>query len=267
MSGRDPAGVAVAGAAGRLGSLILSVSRDYPDLRISAAIEAETNPLIGKVALAPEANKGREVRFSSSLSESMNDSSLFIDCASAASSVQTAAICAEMKKPVIILATGQKPEELDRIRSYGKEIPVLIAPNASIGVFVMHEVTLHAKKLLGASYDVEIAEIHHRHKKDAPSGTALSLAKTLAAERNEPVFCGRNETSGSRKPDEIGIAALRGGDVPGEHTVYFFGEGDRIEIRHSARDRSIFARGALMLAQKLRGCAPGIYGVKDLFGL
>lgn len=258
--------ICVVGAAGRLGSLILDVCPSRPDCMIGAAIEFEGSGLAGKVALDESVNKGSEVRYSTSLESDIGVCDVCIDCSTAASTVESARVCSRAGKALLVLATGQSEKQIEEIRMAAEKIPVLIAPNASIGVFVLHQLSRLAQSLLGESYDVEIAEIHHKHKKDSPSGTALSLARTLAEERpGSFISTQRGESSTARVPEEIGVAGLRGGDVPGEHTVYFLGEGDRIELRHVARDRSIFARGALELAVRLVTKNRGIHTVSSLF--
>ena len=257
--------IAVVGAAGRLGSLIVSSSGSFSGITLCGAIEAASSPVIGKTALSAESNKGTELIYTSDLETALRGADICIECAFHASTPDTARVCAEHGVGLIVLTTGHSDAQRNAILAHASHIPVLIAPNASIGVFVLHQLARLAAQILGADYDVEIAEIHHLHKKDAPSGTALSLAKAIQQERSGEIFTGRNEVSGPRKEGEIGIASLRGGDVPGEHTIYFLGEGDRIELRHNARDRVIFARGALTLAERLAGRVAGSYRVEDLF--
>lgn len=180
----------------------------------------------------------------------------------------TAAVNARV--PVVIGTTGHTDTELAFIREASKTIPLTLAGNYSIGVNILMHLTREAARLLPHSYVPEITEIHHRHKKDAPSGTALNLAEAVEGERDYPdnarIF-GRRGDIGERRPHELAIHALRGGEVVGEHTVFFFGDSDRLELTHRASDRGIFARGAYQAAHWLIRQEPGLYSMDDVLGL
>lgn len=174
------------------------------------------------------------------------------------------------KRPVVIGTTGHTKEEGDRIRSIAREIPVVWSGNYSIGVNLLFHLTRQAARILGSGYDAEVSEIHHRHKKDAPSGTAENLLDELCQELGIPaegIKQGRSGITGERDSSEIGVHALRGGEVVGEHTVYFFGPHDRIEITHRAQDRRIFAEGALRAAEWATHQGTGLYHMRDVLGL
>lgn len=173
--------------------------------------------------------------------------------------------------PLVIGTTGHTPEERARILStVAGQIPVVWAGNYSVGVNTLNYLTRKAAGILGQQYEPEVLEMHHHHKKDAPSGTAERLIEILRnayALGAEQVVHGREGLVGARPAKEIGVHALRGGDIVGEHTVYFCGEGERIELTHRATDRKIFAQGAVRAAQWAAGQAPGVYNMEDVLGL
>jgi len=171
--------------------------------------------------------------------------------------------------PMVIGTTGFTPEQKARICEIAEHIPVFMSPNMSVGVNALLEILPHLARALGESYDIEITEIHHKHKKDAPSGTALRLGECLAEARghklDELMRCARQGITGERPAGEIGIQAVRGGDVAGVHTVYFIGEGERIEVVHHAHSRENFARGALRAARWLAGQKAGkLFTMQDM---
>lgn len=176
----------------------------------------------------------------------------------------------DARVPVVIGTTGHTEAELAAIREAADVIPLTLAGNYSIGVNLLQHLTREAARLLPHSYVPEITEIHHRHKKDAPSGTALNLAEAVEGERDYPhgarIF-GRQGDLGERPTNQLAIHALRGGEVVGEHTVFFFGDSDRIELTHRASDRGIFARGAYQAAHWLVRQDPGLYSMRDVLGL
>lgn len=183
---------------------------------------------------------------------------------------ELAEACAERDIALVIGTTGHTEEERKRILACAKRIPIVWAGNYSIGVNLLMHLTETAARVLGNRYQPEITEIHHRHKKDAPSGTALNLAEAIEAapEFRKALSCfGRSGETGERPNDEIGIHALRGGEVVGEHTVFFFGEHDRIELTHRAGDRRIFASGAYRAARWAVGQKAGLYSMREVLGL
>lgn len=183
---------------------------------------------------------------------------------------ELAEACAQNGIPLVIGTTGHSGEERKRVLACTKQIPVVWAGNYSIGVNLLLHLTETAARVLGNRYQPEITEIHHRHKKDAPSGTALNLAEAI---EGAPAFqsalrsFGRAGETGERPDAEIGLHALRGGEVVGEHTVFFFGEHDRIELTHRASDRRIFASGAYRAARWAVGQEPGLYSMREVLGL
>lgn len=173
-------------------------------------------------------------------------------------------------KPVVLGTTGHSAEEKQHLLALAAKVPCVWAGNFSVGVNTLFALTRRATAILGADYDTEVIEMHHRFKKDAPSGTAARLLEIILEERRlgrESLRHGREGITGERKPSEIGVHALRGGDVVGDHTVIFAALGERVELTHKASDRGIFARGALRAAQWVVTQAPGVYDMQDVLSL
>ncbi|HVW21169.1 MAG TPA: 4-hydroxy-tetrahydrodipicolinate reductase [Opitutaceae bacterium] len=173
-------------------------------------------------------------------------------------------------KPVVLGTTGHEPAEKAALLALAARVPCVWAGNFSVGVNLLFALTRRAARTLGADYDAEVLEMHHRFKKDAPSGTAARLLEIIREERKlgaEALRHGRAGITGERTPSEIGVHALRGGDVVGDHTVMFAALGERLELTHRASDRAIFARGALRAAQWVAGQKPGVYDMQDVLGL
>ena len=180
-----------------------------------------------------------------------------------------AKLCAECGKPLVIGTTGHTPEQRAEILEYAKKIPIVWAGNYSVGVNLLNYLTKIAAQILDDNYDVEIVEMHHKMKKDAPSGTAEKLKEIVCQARGvgeESVCYGRHGLVGERPRGEIGVHALRGGSVVGDHTVMFAADGERVELVHKAADRKVFAIGALRAAKWLEGRPAGLYGMDDVLG-
>jgi 4-hydroxy-tetrahydrodipicolinate reductase len=179
--------------------------------------------------------------------------------------------CAAAGKILVVGTTGHTTAEAEQIRSVAAAIPLVFAPNFSVGVNTLFWLTQKAAEILGPGFDLEVIEMHHRLKKDAPSGTALRLGQILASARgldySEAVRNGREGITGERTAGEIGMHALRGGDVVGDHTVIFAAQGERVELTHKASSRDTFARGAIRAAKWARGRDPGLYDMQDVLGL
>lgn len=247
--------VIVVGAAGRMGRLITELVRDHADTEFVAGVE--TRERVSAVeGLAPD------------LATVVARGDVVVEFAQAAATVLGAEICAQAGKPLVIGTTGHSAEDEKRVRALSAEIPILWAANFSVGVNLMYELARQAAEQLGAGYDIEIVETHHRHKKDAPSGTARHLGRILseATGKTRLVF-GREGAVGERRPDEIAIHALRAGDIVGEHTVIFAAEGERLEITHRATSRLAFAQGALRAVRFIVGQKPGLYSMSDVLHL
>src|SRR5204862_2681694 len=181
-----------------------------------------------------------------------------------------AQICAARKLPLVVGTTGLSPPGRAEIAARAREIPIVLASNMSVGVNVLFRLVAEAARALGPGYEVEILEMHHRAKKDAPSGTALRLAEVAAGALGIDVQSAavyeRHGDTGARRPGSIGVQALRGGDVVGEHTVHFRADGERLELTHRATSRDNFARGAVRAARWVVGKKPGFYDMQDVLG-
>jgi 4-hydroxy-tetrahydrodipicolinate reductase len=253
----------VAGAAGKMGSRILAALREEKDFTVTGAfdrpgIESAGSGSGGELssAIEPALEKGADV---------------MIDFTTPAASLHHAAVCADRGVALVIGTTGFGEEQKNELRGFSRRIPLLLAPNMSAGVNVLFRLVADAARALGSAYEVEIVEMHHRMKRDAPSGTALRLAEVaadaLGLRSKEPFVYERHGEVGARKPGTIGLQTLRGGDVVGDHTVHFLADGERLELTHRATSRDNFARGAVRAARWLAGKKPGFYDMQDVLGL
>ncbi len=194
-----------------------------------------------------------------------------IDFTIAERTVAVAEACLAAGKPLVIGTTGQSETDRTRIREISRTLPIVFAPNFSVGVNTLFWLTRKTAEILGPDFDLEVVEMHHRLKKDSPSGTARRLAEILAEVRHlsytTDVRHGREGLVGERTPTEIGMHALRGGDVVGDHTVIYANVGERVELTHKASSRDTFAKGALRASKWLRSQGPGLYDMQDVLGL
>jgi 4-hydroxy-tetrahydrodipicolinate reductase len=194
-----------------------------------------------------------------------------VDFSSHTATPAIVALCAKYRKAVVIGTTGHSTEARSQITGFSSQIPMVLSSNFSTGVNALFWLTRKAAEVLGSGFDLEVIEMHHRHKQDAPSGTARSLAEILAGVRKQQLEAvlrhGRAGITGERTSEEIGIHSLRGGDVIGDHTVLFAGAGERLELTHKASSRATFANGALRAAQWVVGQKPGLYDMQDVLGL
>jgi 4-hydroxy-tetrahydrodipicolinate reductase len=256
MSG--PVRVAIAGASGRMGLALLEAAATTEGVTLGAAVDLKSSTW-GGVAIGTD------------VSSALESSDVLIDFTRPAGTLEHAIQCVAMKRAMVIGTTGFEPAQLAEIRKAAAAIPIVMAPNMSVGVNVMLKLVETASRSLGPDYDVEVFEMHHKRKVDAPSGTALNLGKVAAEARNtsldrDGVF-ERYGHTGERKPGAIGFSVARGGDVVGDHTVYFAGTGERIEITHRSTSRATYAQGAMRAARFIRGRAPGLYDMQDVLGL
>jgi 4-hydroxy-tetrahydrodipicolinate reductase len=206
-----------------------------------------------------------------SIVDAVRDCDVVIDVSHAAATAQISAACVNDQKPLVVGTTGHSASQTDAIHDAAKTIAILLAPNFSIGVNALIRLAREAAQLLGETFDIEIVESHHRMKKDAPSGTAKQLAETLCDVRGwdheDAVVHGRLGNVGERPARQIGVHAVRGGDVIGEHTVIFAGNGERLELTHRASSRDTFATGALRAARWIAGRSAGLYTMQDVLGV
>ena len=271
MSGNSPTRVAVSGAGGRMGKTILRLAEASPDLQVVAALEAAGHPTVGEDSgqLAGVAANG--VPVTDDARAAFGDADVVIEFTLPGPSLDHLRVAAEMQCAAVLGTTGFNEEEQAELNGLSQRIPLLRASNMSLGITVLTEVVEDVARRLGAGFDIELVETHHRKKKDAPSGTALTLGEAAARGRGANLDKwanhGRSGIVGERPDDEIGIMALRGGDVVGDHTVYFYGIGERLELTHRAHSREAFASGAVQAAHWLAGRPAGLYSIRDvLFG-
>ena len=268
-----PVNICIAGAAGRMGQRLVALSQEDPELKLVYALEHSGHAWIGK-DIGTVSNLGRELGAPVARSICPNCGiGVVIDFTIHSAATENAAQCADLGIPIVIGTTGMSDDETKRIAEAARKIPIIHAPNYSVGVNVLFKAAEMVARTLGGGYDVEITEAHHNQKIDAPSGTALGLAEaiTRGLDRNlkDVAVYGRHGITGKRPPKEIAIHALRMADVVGEHTAYFAIGGERIELTHKASSRDTFARGALRAAKWLiQNKKPaGMYTMAEVLGL
>lgn len=263
--------IAVSGAAGRMGKRILALSFERPDFQITGAMEAPDHPTQGKDAGENAGIGTIGVPITSDRQKILNDCDMVIDFSAPAVSVENVKAAAESGKAIVVGTTGFSEEQRKELEKTAPRTRCLIAPNMSLGVNLLFRLVEIVARSLGPEYDVEIVESHHKMKKDAPSGTADKLAKVIAQTLDRDLATaavyGRHGLVGERQPQEIGVMAVRGGDIVGEHTVMFITEGERIELIHRAQSRDAFAKGAIQAALWLISKPAGLYDMQDVLGL
>ena len=260
----------IIGAGGRMGRMLTAAAFATPGLQVAAATEIPGSPLIGQDAGERAGVGGIGVPVTEPDAAPAADIAIDFTFHAAVPGNLSRAM-AKGAKGYVLGTPGLTDEERAAVLEAAKSIPIVWAPNFSLGVNILLDLVKRTAALLDDSYDVEIVEMHHRHKKDAPSGTALGLAEAAAAGRgvklaDEAVY-GREGVIGERPRGQIALHALRGGDVVGDHTVIFAADGERVELAHKASSRSTFAFGAMRAARWLPGRAPGIYSMRDVLGL
>ncbi len=263
--------IGIVGAAGRMGQMLVRQIGETRGARLVAAAEAPNGAAIGKDA-GEIAGVGRlGVAVSGEAERVFETAQVVIDFTVPKASVVHADLAAARGVAMVLGTTGLSAEDGARIRAAAARAPIMWADNMSVGVTLLAELVERVARTLDPAYDIEIVEMHHRHKVDAPSGTALLLGRAAAAGRNVDLAKvsarGRDGITGARKPGDIGFASLRGGDVVGDHMVVFAGAGERIELGHRAASRQLFAQGAVRAALWVAGRGPGLYSMKDVLGL
>jgi 4-hydroxy-tetrahydrodipicolinate reductase len=263
--------IAVAGVAGKMGRRIADLCLSHEMVKLSGAFEASGNPTIGLDVAEILGAKPCGVTISDNIRDAMKTSDVLIDFTSIESTLQNARFCSENKKAIVIGTTGISNDQIAIIKTLSKGIPIVMAPNMSVGVNLLLKVLAQVASVLGDEYDIEIIEAHHRLKKDAPSGTALKMAEVIAKsvnrDLNEVGVYSRKGIIGERSKKEIGIQTIRAGDIVGEHTVIFGGIGERIEISHKVSSRDTFAKGAIRAAIWLNDKTSGFYDMQDVLGI
>jgi len=262
--------VAVLGAAGRMGRAVLSCVVEANDLQLTGAVTEPNDRLLGRDAAELIGAEGLGVPLTDDRTQGLHGAQVAIDFTLPSAIETNLRACVENGAALVIGTTGLEDRHTKAIERAAHEIPVVYARNLSVGVNVFMELVARAAKALGDGYDVEILEAHHRHKVDAPSGTALALGERIAAVRDrrldELAVYARQGRVGPRVPGTIGFSVIRGGNVVGEHSVRFIGAEEEVAFVHQAQDRKTFARGALRAARWAAGRAPGLYSMADVLG-
>jgi len=263
--------VIVAGAAGRMGRRIAYMVDRHPDLELAGGFEQPHNPEVGK-DIGEVAGFGQTgVKISPGLPEIINQGEVIIDFTFHEATMKLARLAAEHGKAMVIGTTGLSGDNLAELKNLAAHFPCVQSPNMAVGVNVLFKVARKVASILGDAYDIEIVEAHHRMKKDAPSGTALKLGEMVAEgvnrDLNKVGVFERHGIIGERTDQEIGIQTIRAGDIVGEHTVYFAGAGERLEITHRAHNRDNFARGATLAAAWVKNQPNGLYTMFDVLNL
>ena len=257
--------LAIFGATGRMGQAVAQIAHAASDIQIVGAIAAATDPSLGRDVgeLAGIGPIGVEV--SADISSGLLGADVVIDFSIASAAPELFAACRRHGVALVSGTTNLDDKGQAALGQLAERVPVVWAPNMSRGVHVLSEVVQHAVRRLGADFDVEIVEVHHRRKVDSPSGTAVRLAEAARAVREElHEVRGRDGQVGARKPQELGNFGVRGGDVIGDHTVHLLGDGERLELTHRATNRDLFARGAISAARFVHGQSPGRYTLADV---
>ncbi len=263
--------IAISGASGRMGKALIEAVSANEDTQLTAAIERPESTLIGADAgeLAGIGKLG--VTLNGDLSAVIDQFDVLIDFSAPTATLNNAKLCAEHGKGLVIGTTGFTDEQKAELDASAKKTALCIAANYSTGVNLCLKLLDMAARVMGDDVDVEIYEAHHRHKVDAPSGTALRMgevvAEALGRDLNKSAVYGREGQTGARDRDTIGFATVRGGDVVGDHTVMFMADGERVEITHKASSRQSFARGAVRAALWLARQKPGLYDMQDVLDL
>jgi 4-hydroxy-tetrahydrodipicolinate reductase len=258
---------AIIGVSGRMGRALVRAASETPDISIAAAVASAQSSALGKDAGELAGISPTGVQVTADLATALSQVDVAIDFSNAQATQSNLTACREARKPLLIGTTGFASDLTAAFAAAAKDIPLLVAPNTSLGVTLLIELVRQAARALPAQFDIEIIEAHHRMKRDAPSGTALALGKAAAEGRGRPFgteeSAVRREGTG-RQDGEIGFAVVRGGDIVGEHTVLFAGMGENLTLSHQATDRAIFARGALKAAAWLESRPAGQYFMRDL---
>lgn len=262
---------AVAGAAGRMGRRLVALMREAGDFEVVGALERSDHPDLGRDAGELAGVGHLSVPVQSNPEKALNGARVLLDFTVATAAMHNAEAASRAGVAMVIGTTGLSAAELGRLRDLCRSAACVQSPNLSVGVNVLYGVLAQVARSLGDGYDIEVIEAHHHFKKDAPSGTADRMAQVLAEavgrDLKQVGIYGRHGMVGERQPREIGVHAIRAGDIVGDHTVLFGGMGERIEITHRAQSRDNFAWGALRAARWVLDQKPGVYSMLDVLGL
>jgi 4-hydroxy-tetrahydrodipicolinate reductase len=262
--------VAVAGASGRMGHMLIEAIRASEDCRLAGALDIASSPAIGNDAAA-FLGHASGVPVSSDLRAALEHAQVLIDFTRPEGTLAHLKMCRELGVKAVIGTTGFSEGQKREIADAARDIAIVMAPNMSVGVNVTMKLLEMAAKALATGYDIEIIEAHHRHKVDAPSGTALKMGEVIASAIGRDLkkvgVYAREGVTGERDPSTIGFSAIRGGDIVGDHTVLFAGTGERIEITHKAASRATYAQGSLRAVRFLAGQPKGLFDMFDVLEL
>jgi 4-hydroxy-tetrahydrodipicolinate reductase len=262
--------IAVAGASGRMGHMLIEAVLAADDCKLTGALDVPGSPAVGQDATA-FLGRSSGVTITSDLRSGLANADVLIDFTRPEGTMAHLAACEALGVKAVIGTTGFSETQRTQIADHAQRVAVVMAPNMSVGVNVVLKLLDMAARTLSQGYDIEIVEAHHRHKVDAPSGTALKMGEVVAAalgrELKDCAIYGREGVTGERDPSTIGFATVRGGDVVGDHTVMFLGTGERIEITHKSASRSTYAQGSLRAARFLAGHGTGLFGMEQVLGL
>lgn len=267
----QPVPLVITGAAGRMGQMLVQTARQTSGVELAAAVEAAGHPSLGQDAGRIAGLEDIGIPLQENLAGLLQPGQVVVDFTLASATPGHIAACCSAGTGLVLGTTGHSEQERQLIEDASRRIPIVFAPNMSAGVNLCFQLLAQAAKALGREADIEIMEMHHRSKQDAPSGTALGMGEVIAdalgtSLASSGVFSRVGQT-GPRPPGSIGFQSLRGGDVAGEHTVIFATEGERLEISHKAYSRAGFAKGALAAASWLAAREPGLYDMQDVLGL
>jgi 4-hydroxy-tetrahydrodipicolinate reductase len=262
--------IAIAGASGRMGQMLVDAVRTTDDCTLTGALDIAASPAIGKDAGA-FAGQPTGILITADLHAGLANSQVLIDFTRPEGTMDHLRVCRELGVAMVIGTTGFTDAQKAEIDAAAKDIAIMMAPNMSVGVNVTLKLLEMAAKALSTGYDIEIIEAHHRHKVDAPSGTALKMGEVIAdalgRDLKDCAVYAREGVTGERDPSSIGFATIRGGDIVGDHTVLFAGTGERIEISHKSSSRATYAQGSLRAVRFLAGQRAGKFDMFDVLGL
>jgi 4-hydroxy-tetrahydrodipicolinate reductase len=256
--------IVIAGSSGRMGKVLLECVAEAEDLLLHAALEHRDSPMLGNQVT-------RDIKITSDIDAALQGADALIDFTRPEGSMQHLEVCRKLGVNLVLGTTGFDAQQKAQLGSAACDIGIVFAPNMSVGVNLVFKLLETASQVLAEGYDIEVIEAHHRHKVDAPSGTALGMgeviARILGRDLEECAVYGREGVTGERDPSTIGFATVRGGDIVGDHTVLYAGIGERIEITHKASSRATFALGALRAARFLQQNSAGMYDMQDVLNL
>lgn len=271
MSSNKIVRVAISGCCGKMGNRIASLALEDKSFFLAGAIENDKHPSLGRDFGEYLCAEKSGIIINAACRLSLENADVLIEFSNPQATILHLAECLDLKKPVVIGTTGLSDVDAKKIKAASKKIAIVKSSNMSLGVNLLFGILSDTAKKMGAFYDIEIVEAHHNQKKDAPSGTALSMAeiicRALGLDSKETIRFGRHGLVGARPKKEIGIHAVRAGEIIGDHTVLFAGKGECIELTHHAQSRDAFAKGALLAARFLYGKKDGLYDMQDVLGL